>query len=69
MFRPIMGIVICCLPLACDLKITAILSTIMTLLVFTVIWENVTSLTRGAKFWESWEGTEYPKSSDTLARG
>ncbi|QDS76895.1 hypothetical protein FKW77_003991 [Venturia effusa] len=67
-FRPITGIIICCLPLAHDLKITAILSVIMALLVFTVVWENVTSLTRGAKFWESWEGTDYPKASDTLGR-
>jgi hypothetical protein len=35
----------------------------MALFVLTVVWENVTSLQRGAKFWESWEGTEYPKAS------
>jgi hypothetical protein len=44
------------------------MSIIMALLVFCVVWENVTSLMRGAKFWESWEGTEYPKESDTLSR-
>lgn len=40
----------------------------MALFVFTVLWENVASLMRGAKFWETWEGTEYPKVSDMLAR-
>lgn len=44
------------------------LSIIMALLSFTVIWENITSLQKGAKFWETWEGTEYPKVSDTLGR-
>jgi hypothetical protein len=41
----------------------------MVLLAFTLIWENITSLQKGAKFWESWEGTEYPKASDTLDQG
>jgi hypothetical protein len=44
------------------------MSIIMALLVFCVMWENISSLMRGAKFWESWEGTEYPKESDTLSR-
>jgi hypothetical protein len=68
MFRPITGIIIICIPLAHDLAITSIMSIIMALLVFCVVWENITSLMRGAKFWESWEGTEYPKESDTLSR-
>jgi hypothetical protein len=40
----------------------------MVLLSLTVVWENITSLQKGAKFWEKWEGTEYPKGSDTLGR-
>jgi hypothetical protein len=44
------------------------MSIVMTLLVVCVVWENITSLMRGAKFWESWEGTEYPKESDTLSK-
>jgi hypothetical protein len=44
------------------------MSIIMALIVFCVVWENITSLTRGSKFWESWEGTDYPKESDTLSR-
>jgi hypothetical protein len=67
-FRPIVAVIIICLPLAHDLDITSIMSIIMALLVFCVVWENITSLMRGAKFWESWEGTEYPKSSDNLSR-
>lgn len=66
MFRPIIGIIICCLPLAHDLDVTEVLSIIMALFAFTVLWENITSLQRGAKFWESWEGTDYPKASDTI---
>jgi len=67
-FRPIVAVIIICLPLAHDLDITSVMSIIMALLVFCVVWENITSLMRGAKFWESWEGTEYPKSSDNLSR-
>jgi len=33
----------------------------MVLIALTVIWENVTSLMRGAKFWEKWENTKYPE--------
>jgi hypothetical protein len=69
MFRPIIGIIICCLPLAHDLDVTEILSIIMALFAFTVLWENVTSLQKGSKFWETWEGTQYPKTSDTLDQG
>ena len=41
----------------------------MALFAFTVFWENVTSLQKGAKFWESWEDTSYPKPSDILNQG
>ncbi|KIW05434.1 uncharacterized protein PV09_03944 [Verruconis gallopava] len=65
--RPIIGIIICCLPLADDhLGITSITSIIMALFALTVLYENITSLQRGAKFWEKWEGTDYPKPSDTI---
>ena len=60
MFRPICAIIIICLPLSHDLDITSFLSIIMALVAFIVIWENVTSLMRGAKFWEKWENTKYP---------
>jgi hypothetical protein len=68
-FRPVIGIIICCLPLAHELDVTSMISIIMALFAITVLWENVTSLQRGSKFWESWEGTDYPKSSDTIDRG
>jgi hypothetical protein len=32
----------------------------MALVVLCVVWENVTSLMRQARFWEKWEGTRYP---------
>jgi hypothetical protein len=32
----------------------------MALVVLCVVWENVTSLVRQARFWEKWEGTKYP---------
>jgi len=60
MFRPICAIIIICLPLSHDLDITSFLSIIMALIAFIVIWENITSLMRGAKFWEKWEDTRYP---------
>jgi hypothetical protein len=40
----------------------------MACFVFIVLWENITSLMRGAAFWESWEGTEYPKTTDILSK-
>jgi hypothetical protein len=67
--RPIVGIIICCLPLSHSLSINAMISIIMALFVATVLWENITSLQRGAKFWESWEGTEYPKTTDIISQG
>ena len=60
LMRPVSAIIIICLPLAHDLDITSLLSIIMALIALTVIWENVTSLMRGAKFWEKWENTKYP---------
>lgn len=33
----------------------------MALIVTIVVWENITGLVRGAKFWESWENTKYPE--------
>ncbi|KAL2061582.1 hypothetical protein VTL71DRAFT_6959 [Oculimacula yallundae] len=61
MFRPIIAIIIICLPLSHGLDITSFLSIIMALLAFVVIWENITSLMRGAKFWEKWVDTAYPE--------
>jgi hypothetical protein len=60
--RPISAIIIICLPLAHDLDITSLLSILMALIALTVIWENVTSLMRGANFWEKWENTKYPEN-------
>ena len=61
--RPISAIIIVCLPLAHHLGITSLLSIIMALIALTVIYENVTSLMRGAKFWEKWENTKYPEEA------
>ena len=44
------------------MDITSRLSIIMALIVLCVIWENVTSLMRGARFWEKWENTKYPEA-------
>lgn len=35
----------------------------MALIVLCVIFENITSLMRGAKFWEKWEDTKYPEDN------
>ncbi|KAJ5709742.1 hypothetical protein N7493_010033 [Penicillium malachiteum] len=61
--RPVTGIITILLPLAHHLDATAILSIIMALFVFCVIWESVTSLKSGAHFWEPWTETDYPESS------
>jgi hypothetical protein len=37
----------------------------MALIVLCLIWENITSLMRGAKFWEKWENTKYPEENQT----
>ncbi|CZT49122.1 uncharacterized protein RSE6_09917 [Rhynchosporium secalis] len=60
MFCPIVAIIIICLPLSHGLDLTSFLSIIMALFAFLVVWEHVTSLMRGAKFWERWENTAYP---------
>ncbi|KAJ6021181.1 hypothetical protein N7540_006685 [Penicillium herquei] len=60
--RPVTGIITILLPLAHHLDATAILSIIMALFVFCVIWESVTSLKSGAHFWEPWTETDYPES-------
>ena len=59
--RPISALIIVCLPLANDLSITSLLSITMALIALTVVYENVTSLMRGAKFWEPWQNTAYPE--------
>ncbi|OJJ36984.1 hypothetical protein ASPWEDRAFT_67296 [Aspergillus wentii DTO 134E9] len=60
--RPIVGIVIICLPLADGEKeVTTTMSTMMALIVFCLIWENVTSLRRDCQIWEKWENTNYPE--------
>lgn len=48
------------IPLAHHLGATAVLSTIMALFVFCVLWESITSLRSGAHLWEPWEDTKYP---------
>jgi hypothetical protein len=63
MMRPITAIIIILLPLAHRLDLTALLSIIMALIVLCLVWENVTSLRRDARFWESWTDTEYPDSN------
>jgi hypothetical protein len=64
MMRPIVGLILVLLPLAHKLNLTETLSIIMALVVFCVIWENVTSLQRGAKIWESWTDTSYPEGGN-----
>ncbi|KAK9235745.1 Low temperature requirement A [Lipomyces kononenkoae] len=59
--RLVAGIIMIFLPLSKTLDVTAIMSIIMALIVLCVIWENVTSLMRGAKFWEPWKDTKYPE--------
>ena len=49
-----------------DLDITSLISIIMALIALTVIWENVTSLMRGARFWEKWENTKYPENTNNV---
>lgn len=63
--RAIIGIIIILLPLAHDLDLTAIMSIIMALMAFCVIWENITSLMRCARFWEKWEHTRYPETNSS----
>jgi hypothetical protein len=51
------------LPLAEHLGATSILSIIMALFVFCTLWETITSLRKGAYFWERWEDTQYPEKT------
>jgi hypothetical protein len=59
--RLIVGITIIVLPLAKGLDLTAVLSIIMSLFSFCLVWENVTALRRDAQFWETWENTQPPE--------
>ncbi|CDM37866.1 Low temperature requirement A [Penicillium roqueforti FM164] len=59
--RPAVGIITILLPLADHLNATDVLSIIMALFVFTLIWETITSLKKGACFWETWTDTDYPE--------
>ncbi|KAJ5339992.1 hypothetical protein N7452_006720 [Penicillium brevicompactum] len=71
-FRLIMrlavGIITILLPLAHHLDATSVLSIIMALFVFTLIWETVTSLKKGACFWENWADTDYPTEPTESAK-
>lgn len=62
--RPVVGLILALLPLAKSLNLTETLSVIMALIVFCLIWENVSSLQRGAKFWEGWSDTRYPEGGN-----
>ena len=48
-------------PLAHHLGATAVLSIVMALFVFDVIWETLTSMRCGAHIWERWSETSYPE--------
>jgi hypothetical protein len=41
----------------------ALMSIIVALFAFLVVWETVGGLERAARFWEKWEGTEPPERS------
>ena len=56
--RPVIGLIIILLGLAKDLDIMSI---IMALIVFCLIWENITSLHCHAGIWEPWNNTIYPE--------
>jgi hypothetical protein len=62
--RPIVGLILVLLPLAKSLNLTETLSVVMALVVFCLIWENVTSLQKGAKIWEAWRDTGYPEGGN-----
>ena len=59
--RLIVGIIMILLPLAHHLSLTDILSIIMSLTVFCLIWENITALRRDACIWETWKDTDPPE--------
>ena len=58
---PWVGIITILLCLAHHLNATDVLSIIMALFVFTLIWETVTPLKKGSCFWETWTDTDYPE--------
>lgn len=62
--RPVVGLILVLLPLAKSLNLTETLSVIMALVVFCLIWENVSSLQKGAKIWEVWRDTGYPEGGN-----
>jgi hypothetical protein len=62
--RPVVGLILVLLPLAKSLNLTETLSVIMALIVFCLIWENISSLQRGAKVWEVWRDTGYPEGGN-----
>ncbi|KAJ5109982.1 hypothetical protein N7532_002627 [Penicillium argentinense] len=59
--RPITGLITILLPLAHHLNATEILSVIMAMYVFVLVWETVGSLRKGACFFERWTDTGYPE--------
>lgn len=61
--RLVTGIITVLLSLARHLNGTKILSIIMVLFVFCVIWESVASLRSGAHVLERWTETNYPDQS------
>ncbi|KAK9452012.1 bacterial low temperature requirement A protein-domain-containing protein [Limtongia smithiae] len=60
--RPISAIIIILIPLAHSLEVTSVVSIIMALLVFCVLWESVTSLTHDGQIWEKWQNTDVQNS-------
>lgn len=59
--RPITGIITVLIPLAHDLNATKVLSIIMALFVFCVLWETYGSLMKDACIFEHWTDTKYPE--------
>ncbi|KAL5360096.1 bacterial low temperature requirement A protein-domain-containing protein [Aspergillus floccosus] len=59
--RPIIGLIIILLGLREGLDLTSTLSIIMALIVFCLVWENISSLHRGAHIFEPWTDTTYPE--------
>ena len=64
--RLVVGIILVCLPITSreQLNTVQLLSIVMALFSFTVIWETLGGLLKGAKVWESWEGRNMPKIAD-----
>lgn len=59
--RPITGIITILIPLAHHLNATEVLSIIMALFVFCLLWETYGSLMKDACFFEQWTETQYPE--------